>query len=159
MKRCRNCGAVYPDEKTVCLECGEKLPEPMTEEQVDAENAQAEADAAVSKMKYNRGSMGIVARILGVIDFAGALFFLYRGITALGQKNQGETVVFAFAGLLLLVIAGIIFLFPIRVWKADYRRVYDSGKQHPTEDYMMTGKLLAGLFTFIGLFLLYHMIF
>ena len=158
MKRCRNCGAVYPDEKTVCLECGEKLPEPMTESQIAAENAQAEAKAAVSKKNYNRGSMGIVARILGVIDFAGAIYFLYRFITALGQKNQGETVVFAFAGLLLLAIAGIIFLFPIRVWKADYRRVYEQEKK-PTEDYMMTGKFLAGLFTVIGLFLLYNMIF
>ena len=158
MKRCRNCGTVYPDEKTVCLECGEKLPDPMTEAQIEAENAQAEAAAAAKQKKYNRGSMGIVARILGVIDYAGAIFFLVRGINALGQKNQGETVVFAFAGLLLLAIAGTAFLFPVRVWKADYRRVYEREKK-PTEDYMMTGKLLAGLFTFIGLFLLYHMIF
>ncbi len=158
MRRCRNCGTLYPDDKTVCTECGDRLPDPLTEEAIAAESAEAEAEAQKRKAAYNRGSMGILARILGVIDYGGAIYFLYKMIDALGRKNQGETVVFSFAGLLLLAIAGTAFLFPIRVWKADYRRVYEQEKK-PTEDYMMTGKLLAVLFSVLGLLLLWRMVF
>lgn len=39
MKKCRKCGAIQSDDRTVCLDCGTMLGRPMT----DAEEAQAEA--------------------------------------------------------------------------------------------------------------------
>ncbi len=120
MKLCDKCGAQNRDERTFCVDCGEKLDAPLSDSAVRLIEKQ---NNAVTEKLYNRGDplhRTLYDKIVGIAALVGLVAFIPVGILLL-IRGQGEAAYWAVP--LLLVLAALESLVPALTWELEKMRL------------------------------------
>ena len=97
MKICDNCGAHNSDKKIFCVDCGEKLDDPISQrEQADIENS---IDRNIERLYNNTDPLAVTLfdKIIGTVCISGVLILAIMFFIALftvWRKNRCVCLVF-----------------------------------------------------------------
>lgn len=152
MKRCSFCGAVWSDQKTTCRDCGQRLGDPLPEE--EAARLEQELSNKIEDLsdKAEWCYVSVADKVAAVLAFLCGigyvgLFFLLR---SRGEPVFGEMFVFA----ALLICCGLLLLFPRWEW-INTRRYLSwyitlRGDEIPTDGYMVVRRIILYGFVLLG---------
>ncbi len=127
MKKCKKCGALQSDDRSVCLDCGSVLGRPMTDAEEEA--AEEALDDKLETMAERTEDFYVPLRdkIMGVICIIGIIAaFVLMGIA--GGEKADNTAIAALCSIISLIGALPLLLFPRLVWKIStfrYRFFYE----------------------------------
>ncbi len=145
MKRCKKCGNVYADSRTVCPECGEMLPAPMSDEEIANETKKTDRDAAEQKKAANAFHVGKTDRMTGILCAVFAVAaFLMAVMFFLNSNNRPGVICLGTAAAFALACG--MLLKPMKMWEVNARRADGKGeKVYPTDAYLRVNKFFAYL--------------
>ena len=91
MKQCEKCGAIQGDNRTVCVDCGAFLGEPLSAR--EEERANAEISETVAELTSESGEFRVSAadRILGVLSILFIAVLAAMTVYASSQSQKAES--------------------------------------------------------------------
>lgn len=115
MKKCKSCGALQKDERTTCIDCGERLGMPLSD---------SELEAAEEVFQDQLEDMSEKTDDFRVTKVDAALIILHAlltiGITVLsfinptGDEGVGKTLLYVWIGNILTIVE---LAFPLALWE------------------------------------------
>lgn len=123
MRICKKCGAYYPDDRTFCIDCNEKLGDILNEH--DEKEARAKLDRQIQDM-YNSQDpfyIGRFEKVMGMISLAGAVATL--AVIIFKALTHGDFGIYMYS-LVLLSAAFVEALMPRIPWELQKMRLHFS---------------------------------
>lgn len=124
MKLCHKCGAHNSDERTVCVDCGERLGKPLSQQ--EEEQLRKTADEKMEKIcrKTDPLNVNLLDKVMGVLSAIGIIVTFVRMLIATGEPNP-----FAYFWLCLVLFlwSGVASVFPAALWAMGRTRYWDDG--------------------------------
>jgi len=152
MKVCNNCGAYNGDERFFCVDCDEKLGDPLSS--AEEQRLDDRIGDSVEAM-YNRRDPLYVSRldkVLGVISLAGVAVSL---VALLMGAITGRRLSFLWIGVLFFLIAGVDALFPQIGWFFEKIRlsfhIQGADDAEPSDFYRICRRVGMFLGTAVGI--------
>lgn len=155
MKICKKCGAVQNDSRTVCIDCGEALPAPVSDE--ERESIEAELSEKIDDKVENAelSYVGPFAKCLAAVDILGiAASFIIISIF-----NERPKIGFALYSILFFIAGAVITLFPLLEWKLDMFRLnmrygINTDDLTPPHSRLISNRIFRTALPIIAIFLL-----
>lgn len=152
MKKCKKCGALQNDDRSVCLDCGSVLGRPMSEsEEAAAEEALGDKLEAMAE-RTEDFFVPLRDKIMGVVCIIGIIAaFVLMGIA--GGEKLNDVALVAFCSMISLIGACPLLLFPRLIWKIStfrYRFFYDWDTTH-SDFALIARKIVAYALFSIGM--------
>ncbi len=114
MKKCKSCGALQKDERTVCVDCGQRLGKPLTDSELKA--LEEGLEIQLEEMSDNADGFH-VSRFDYVLIALHAILSVALIVVSFINPNDyekiGEPLVW---GIVLNVLAAVELLFPAAMW-------------------------------------------
>lgn len=114
MKKCKSCGALQKDERTVCIDCGQRLGDPLTERELKAleDGLELQLDEMADRCdEFHVSRFDYVLIALHAILSVALIVVCF--MNPLDIENIGESL---FYGLLMNVVSTVQLLFPAAIW-------------------------------------------
>ena len=159
MKKCKKCGALQSDDRSVCLDCGTLLGRPMTEAEEAAEEDVLDDRLEAMAERTEDFYVPLRDKIMGIICIIGIVAaFVLMGIAG-GEKAEPTEELFlgAIVSIIFLAFACPMLLFPRFVWNLStwrYRYFYDWDTT-PSENALIFRKLATYLLFAMGIIALF----
>lgn len=175
MKKCKNCGAYWQDNRSTCLDCDAVLDDALSEE--EEKEVKEEMSDALYDMSERTDDFYVSPKekVLGILSLVGAvsgivLLFLANGkyqkvkayvstgsmyVTLRTLEQASATGLLAF---LFLLVAGCLILFSKIMWTLStlkYQLFYDWDTT-PSDIALLVHKILAYVLFFIGMIALLY---
>ena len=161
MKKCKSCGALQKDERTVCIDCGQRLGEPLTKRELKAledgletqldEMADRCDDFHVSRFDYVLIALHAVLSVALIV------------VTLINPNNVQETGRSLLWGLILNVLAAVELLFPAAMWSLHVGvlsfRYANADDLEPGWGWKITRKAVSFIAIALTAFLIYAMLY
>lgn len=169
MKKCKSCGALQKDERTVCIDCGQRLGEPLTKRELKAledgletqlddgletqldEMADRCDDFHVSRFDYVLIALHAVLSVALIV------------VTLINPNNVQETGRSLLWGLILNVLAAVELLFPAAIWSLHVGvlsfRYANADDLEPGWGWKITRKAVSFIAIALTAFLIYAMLY
>lgn len=124
MKLCKHCGAHNSDERTVCVDCGERLGKPLSQQ--EEEQLRKIADEKMEKIcrKTDPLQVNLLDKVMGGASAVGLVATFIRMLIATGEPTPFSAF---WLCLVLFAWAGIASVVPGVLWALGRRRSWDDG--------------------------------
>lgn len=152
MKLCAKCGAYNADERMFCVDCSEKLGDPLSDSA--EQQLRAHVSGHIDRL-YNRKDplyVSVFDKVMGIAALAGAVCSLV--IMVIGWCNR-LPFEYLWVSLLFFLLTGVEALVPRLTWELEKFRLTfllrDADDVQPSSFYLITRKITIVLTLVIGL--------
>jgi hypothetical protein len=114
MKKCASCGALNNDQRSVCVDCGERLGAPLTEEQLHKVQEQLHKTTEKLYQEEDPLHISLLDKIVGGLCVFCMLAGVCLWILGFVQQGMGK---YAFVGIGCLLAGSLECLVPALMWE------------------------------------------
>lgn len=158
MKKCTRCGALQDDKRSVCLDCGERLPSPLAGEEL--EKAQAELDKKISSLS-DRADDFYVNRLDKAFIVLNAVGIIADAVICVLKRETVGIFLGGIVALTLFLLSALLLMFPEKAWRLKQHGlasvINEWDDVSPSLGWIWGMKITCYIMTGMGGYLLYYM--
>lgn len=155
MKICPKCNLSQNDSRTLCIDCGAKLGNPISDEEREKIEHETSENIEEALEKKELSYIGPLTKVFAAIDIAGII----GAIIVMNILKERPNIAFSVYALLFFIVGLVIKIFPMLGWKLDMLKLsmkynIDSYGMYPSEGRIASERAMRIISTVIGLLLL-----